>query len=250
MSDWYPAIRECCAYWHDATMLQQTFQSFESDFENENDACIDSAKSIVECVCQIIIDELADSSDSRRANETFLSFSKWVSTTVKVLNLSRNADTHVRDLVSAHHSLTNALGELRKDCGPVSHGKPAFLDRLSQHHRRSAVLAADAIVALLHQAYLGIDWNVANSREPYERFPNQHQAIEEHCAFQKAKIDENGLLAVTIALPDGADPLVVNVPISKFLYHQDRVIYVEALNAALSAKVGEREANLSETEDA
>src|SRR4051794_22546320 len=98
MSDWYPAIRECCAYWDGAAMLHQTFQSFENDFENENDACIDSAKSIVESICQVIVDELDDPSDPKRPEDTNPSFTKWVSSTVKILKLGRIADSHVRDL--------------------------------------------------------------------------------------------------------------------------------------------------------
>ena len=239
MSDWYPAIRECCAYWDGAAMLHQTFQSFESDFENENDACIDSAKSIVETVCQIIIDDLDDPADPERPNESNPSFTKWVSATVRVLKLGRVADAHVRDLVSAHSKLADALGKLRNDCGPVSHGKPAFLDRLSQHHRRAAVLSADAIVALLHQAYLKAEWNMSRTREPYERFTAQHQIVDAHCAFVSSEIDDDGQVAVSVALPGGADPILIEVLPSQFLYHLDRTAYVEAFNAGLSAQASE-----------
>lgn len=240
MNDWYPAIRECCSYWEGAAMLHQTFQSFESDFENENDACIDSVKSIVESVCQLIVDELDDPSDPQKPIESNPKFTRWVSSAVRVLKLGRAADEHVRDLISAHNSLATALGKLRNDCGPVSHGKPAFLDRLSQHHRRAAVLSADAIVALLHQAYLKAEWNLSRTREPYERFPVQHQVVDEHCAFVGAEIDEDGLLAISVALPGGADPILIEVMPSQFLYHLDRPAYVEAFNSGLSARASEQ----------
>lgn len=244
-ADWYPAIRECCAYWDGAAMLHQTFQAFEADFQNENDACIDAAKSIVEAVCLLIIDELDDPNEPQRPIQANPKFTHWVSSAVRVLKLGRSADEHVRDLISAHNSLATALGKMRNDCGPVSHGRPAFLDRLSQHHRRAAVLSADAIVALLHQAYLKADWNLSRSREPYEKFSAQHQLIDEHCAFLEAEIDEeDGQLAVKVALPGGADPLTIDVLPSSFLFHLDRPAYIEALNASLGVeKTGERDAD-------
>ena len=53
---------------------------------------------------------------------------------------------------------------------PASHGKGPYLERLAIHHRRSAVLAADAIVSFLHNAYLDAQLDSTSSREPWERF--------------------------------------------------------------------------------
>ena len=44
--DWYPGISEACAHWRDAPMLQQTFEALEHTLGQDNDACIDCAKSI------------------------------------------------------------------------------------------------------------------------------------------------------------------------------------------------------------
>ena len=60
--DCYPANRECCANWDGATMLHQALQAFETDLQQENDACIDAAKTIVEAVCVLIVDGLGESS--------------------------------------------------------------------------------------------------------------------------------------------------------------------------------------------
>lgn len=234
-ADWYPAIRECCSHWNDAAMLHQTFQSFEAEFQNDNDACIDAAKSIVEAVCRLIVEELDDPNNPQRPEKSNPAFTNWVSSAIRVLKLGRNADEHVRDLSSAHNSLANALGKMRNDCGPASHGKPAFLDRLSRHHRHAAVLAADAIVALLHQAYLKADRDLSRTREPYEEFLLQHQTIDDRCVFLEANVKDDGLLAVKIAMPGGADSMIISALPSSFLFHLDRAAYVEALNASLSA---------------
>lgn len=232
--DWYPAIRECCLHWRDAPMLQQTYEALDKNFIEDNDACIDCAKCIVETVCQIIIDELDDPSDPKRPNKTSISFTDWVSATVMVLKLGRSADEHIRDLTSAHSKLADALGKLRNSNGPVSHGRPPFLDRLSQHHRRAAVLAADAIVALFHQAYLVSTPNFITTREPYERFETQNTLIDDMCAFRDAEISEDGLLEVVLAIPgvDAAELIKIKTLPSQFLFYNDRQAYIEALNAA------------------
>ena len=46
--DWCPGIREACGHWRDAPMLQQTFEAMERNLEQNNDACIDCAKTVVE----------------------------------------------------------------------------------------------------------------------------------------------------------------------------------------------------------
>ena len=218
-------------------MLQQTFEALEKNFGDDNDACIDCAKSIVEVVAQLIIDELDDPGAPVSPVNKSPTFSKWISAAVKVLKLGRSADEHVRDLVSAHHSLTNALGALRNDCGPISHGKPAFVERLSSHHRRAAVLSADAIVALLHQAYLEAEPNLVRTREPYERFSEQNNLIDEWCAFTTHEIDDEGLLAISITLPNDGSSLLIEPTPSQFLFYFDRDGYIEALNAARSAEI-------------
>ena len=234
--DWYPAIRECCAHWPDAPMLQQTFEALEKSFGEDNDACIDCAKSIVEVICRVIIDELDDPRAPERPEESNPKFARWVSAAVKVLKLGRSADQHVRDLISAHHSLTNALGSLRNDCGPVSHGRPAFTERLSSHHRRAAVLSADAIVALLHQTYQQSSVNLSRTREPYERFRDQNDLIDKWCGYEAVEIDEDGFLAATVALPGEEHSLLIEASPSQFLFQLDRTAYVEALNVARSAE--------------
>lgn len=235
--DWYPAIRECCAHWPHAAMLRQTFEALEESFEKDNDACIDCAKSIVEVVCRVIIDELDDPAFSVKPKENNPSFGSWVSTAVRVLKLGDIRNTAFQKLVSQHHKLTKTLDDLRDDAGPVSHGKEGFIERLSSYHRRAAVLSADAIVAFLHQAYIEAELNLERSREPYERFRTQNDLIDEWCGYHAAEINEDGLLEVSVALPGDSAPITLEASPSQFLFHLDRPAYIEALNASVTASI-------------
>jgi hypothetical protein len=106
--DWYPAIRECCVYWRDAPMLQQTFDALEKSFSTDNDACIDSAKCIVEVVCQIIIGELDSPAFQIKPKEENSAFGVWVSAAVRALKLGDVRNAAFQKLISQHHRLTTA----------------------------------------------------------------------------------------------------------------------------------------------
>ncbi|MFA7239657.1 MAG: abortive infection family protein [Sulfuricellaceae bacterium] len=231
--DWFPGIREACLYWRDAPMLQQTLEALERTLEEDNDACIDCAKAIVEVVCRIVIDELDSPINPVKPKVSSPDFGEWVGSAVRVLKLGENQNNKFLKLVSQHHKLTTVLGDLRNDAGPVSHGRDGFLDRLSAHHRRSAVLSADAIVTFLHQAYLEAELDLVRTREPYERFDHLHRLIDARVSLQ-ANVDEDGFLAVEVTLPTG-DTLPLRVEASRLLYQLDRDAYVEALNAARGA---------------
>lgn len=238
--DWYPAIRECCAYWPGAAMLHQTFEALEKSFEEDNDACIDSAKCIVEVVCRVIIDELDDASAPVKPKAAYPDFGEWVSAAVRILKLGDIRDNAFQKMISQHHKLTTTLGDLRTKAGPVSHGKDGFIARLSSYHRRAAVLSADAIVAFLHQAYIEAELNLARTREPYERFRSQNELIDEWCAYRAAEITEEGLLEVMLTIPGAEgrpEMLTLEAPVSQFLFHLDRTAYIEALNASVTARI-------------
>jgi hypothetical protein len=231
--DWYPGIRECCAYWKGAAMLQQTFEALERAFAEGNDACIDCAKCMVEVVCRVIVDELDNPAAPLKPKEETPSFGAWVSAAVRVLKLGDIRHSAFQKLISQHHKLTETLGSLRNEAGPVSHGKDGFIERLSAYHQRAAVLSADAIVAFLHRAYLETEPNLARTREPYERFESFHDLIDEHVALV-AEVNDDGLLQCAVMLPDGDElPLVVEP--SRLLYHLDRSAYITALQAAKDA---------------
>lgn len=234
--DWYPAIREFCAHWRDAPMLQQTFNALEESFSADNDACIDSAKCIVEVVCQIIVDELDNPILPLKPKEENPAFGVWVSVAVRALKLGDVRNSAFQKLISQHHKLTTTLGNLRNDAGPVSHGRDGFIQKLSAYHRRAAVLSADAIVAFLHQAYLETELNLDRTREPYDRFEIQNGLIDKWCGYGNIEIDDEGLLGISVAMPGEFGALMINVSLSQFLFQLDRPAYIEALNAARSAE--------------
>lgn len=214
-------------------MLQQTFAALENAVSKDNDACIDCAKAIVEVVCRIIIDELDSPIKPVKPKATSPDFGEWVSSAVRVLKLGENRNSKFLKLVSQHHKLTSALGDLRNDSGPVSHGRDGFLDKLSSYHRRSAVISADGIISFLHQAYLEAELDYVRTREPYERFTHLNEVIDAHITFRSG--DENDEVPTfRFRLPDGEE-IMLTAEVSRLLYQLDREAYVEALSAARNA---------------
>lgn len=247
ISDWYPGIREACVHWRDASMLQQTFEALEQAVQEDNDSCIDCAKAIVEVICRIVVDELDSPINSVKPKESNPSFGSWVASAIRVLDLGDVRHDKFMKLVSQHHKLTTVLGDLRNDAGPVSHGRDGFLDKLSVHHRRGAVLSADALITFLHQAYLEAELDLVQTREPYERFADRHDLIDANCSL-RAEVDEDGMLDVVVRLPN-KDEISLLVSCSRLLFQIDREAYLEALNASLQAPVVQEDDEEEEEEE-
>lgn len=232
--DWCPGIREACSHWHDAPMLQQNLEALEQTLDQDNDACIDCAKTMVEVVCRVIVESFH--TPLKPVQET-PSLSDWLSAAVRALKLGDIRDEKFKKLVSSHHKLAGALNDLRNQAGPASHGKDPYLERLAIHHRRSAVLAADAIVAFLHKAYLDAQLDPTCSREPWERFADHNALIDAHVGLA-VETDDDGFTTLQFLLP-GGDVLPLTIEVSRLLYQLDREAYVETLNAARSVSCDE-----------
>ncbi|KXU89941.1 hypothetical protein CI15_07125 [Paraburkholderia monticola] len=231
--DWCPGIREVCAHWHNAPMLHQTFEALERALEQDNDACIDCAKAMVEVVCRIVVESFHTVQAPLKPTQETPSLSDWLSAAIRALKLGDVRDDKFKKLVSSHHKLADALNDLRNKGGPTSHGKDPYLERLAVHHRRTAVLAADAIVAFLHKAYLDAMLDPVSSREPWERFEVANSLIDAHVGLS-VEIEEEGAPTLKFLLP-GGDELPLKIEVSRLLYLLDRAAYVEALNAARGA---------------
>jgi hypothetical protein len=143
-ADWYPGIRAFCTHWGHAPMLQHTFEALEREFAENSDACIDAAKALVECACRVIVDNLDNPVSPVKPPGDHPDFGAWVSAAVRVLELSEVRDDSFKKLISQHHKLTTTLGDLRNKAGTISHGKDGFITKLSTHHRRAALLAAQS----------------------------------------------------------------------------------------------------------
>ena len=236
-ADWYPGIRTFCTHWHHAPMLQQTFEALEREFDENSDGCIDAAKAVVECACRVIIDNLDNPANPVKPVEENPAFGAWVSAAVRVLELSEVRDDAFKKLISQHHKLTTTLGDLRNKAGTMSHGRDGFIAKLSVHHRRAALLAADAIVTFLHEAYLERELDAVLSKEPYERFKVTNDVIDEYAGL-RGEMDEDGIAHLYILLP-GPHPreeIELSSAVSQLLFELDREAYKVVLNACLEAK--------------
>lgn len=231
--DWCPGIREACNHWRDAPMLQQNLEALEQTLDQDNDACIDCAKTMVEVVCRVIVESFHTPLAPLKPVQETPSLSDWLSAAVRALKLGDIRDDKFKKLVSSHHKLAGALNDLRNQAGTASHGRDPYLERLAIHHRRSAVLTADAIVVFLHKAYLDTQLDPSSSREPWDRFADSNALIDAHVGLA-VDTDEEGAPSLKFLLP-GGDELPLNIEVSRLLYQLDREAYVEALNAARSA---------------
>ena len=101
------------------------------------------------------------------------------------------------------------------------------------HHRRAALLAADAIVTFLHEAYLEREPDPVRTMEPLDRSAESNAIIDEHTAIV-AEADEDGFLQVRVLLPN-EDEISLSVEPSRLLFGVDREAYKLALNACRDA---------------
>ena len=214
-------------------MLQQTFASLEREFADGNDACIDAAKGFVECACRVLIAELDDPTSPQKPEGNDVPLSLLVGIATRLLDLGATRHRAFADLIKQHNKLTETLRVLRNEAGTVSHGKDGFIEKLSIHHRRSAMLAADAIVTFLHEAYLEREPDPIRTLEPYDRFEASNALIDEYSAVSCDRA-ETDLLNVTVRLPDGEEvPLAIEP--SRLLFGVDREAYKQALTACREA---------------
>ena len=231
--DWYPGIKAFCSHWHDAPMLQQTLTTMENVFADGHDASIDAAKAIVECSCRILIDELDDPSAPLKPTKSNVPLGELLGLATRLLGLGETRDRAFANLIKAHNQLSNALRFLRNEAGTLSHGKDGFVEKLSVHHRRAAMLAADAIVTFLHEAYLEREPDPTRTLEPFERFKASSELIDRYSQLS-VEVDDDGVLQAVVSLPTG-DDVELAIVASELLFGVDREAYKLAANACSEA---------------
>ncbi|MEQ9328644.1 MAG: abortive infection family protein [Rhodospirillales bacterium] len=232
-ADWYPGIKAFCSHWSHAPMLQQTLSTLEKEFSEDRDSSIDAAKGLVECACRLLIEELDDPAASRKPTKSDVSLGELLGLATRLLELGEVRDRAFANLIKEYNRLADALRVLRNEAGTVSHGKDGFIEKLSIHHRRAALLAADAIVTFLHEAYLEKEPDPAATLEPYERFRAANAIIDRHTALVSVG-DEDGYLQVRVLLPND-DEIPLTIEPSRLLFGVDREAYKQALNACKEA---------------
>ena len=234
---WYPGIKAFCSHWYHAPMLQQTLATMEQEFAEGHDACIDAAKAIVECACRILIKELDDPSAPLGTTKSDVTLAELLGLATRLLDLGEIRDLAFMKLIKEHNRLSDALRDLRNRAGTLSHGKDGFVEKLSDHHRRAAVLAADAIVTFLHEAYLDREPDPARTLEPFERFEASSELIDRYSQM-RVEIDDAGILQAVLSLPTG-DDVELSIATSELLFGVDREAYKLAVSACREAALEE-----------
>ena len=232
-ADWYPGIQAFCSHWRHAPMLQQTLDTLEREFANDSDASIDAAKALVECACRLLVEELDDPAAPLKPTKSDIPLAELLGLATRMPDLGEVRDRAFATLIKEHNRLADALRVLRNEAGTVSHGKDGFIRKLSVHHRRAALLAADAIVTFLHEAYLEREPDPVLTMEPLDRFAESNAIIDEHTAIV-AEADEDGFLQARVLLPNDEE-ISLSVEPSRLLFGVDREAYKLALNACRDA---------------
>ena len=214
-------------------MLQQTLDTLEREFADDSDASIDAAKALVECACRLLVEELDDPAAPLKPAKSDIPLAELLGLATRMLDLGEVRDRAFATLIKEHNRLADALRVFRNEAGTVSHGKDGFIRKLSVHHRRAALLAADAIVTFLHEAYLERDPDPVLTLEPFERFAESNATIDEYAAII-AEADEDGILRARVLLPNNEE-ISLSVEPSRLLFGVDREAYKLALNACRDA---------------
>lgn len=231
--NWYPGIKAFCSHWAHAPMLQETLASLDEEWEKGNDASIDAAKAIVECACRVIIEEVDDPAAPSKPAASDTPLGELLGIATRLLELGEIRDRAFSNLIREYNRMADALRVLRNEGGTLSHGKDGFIAKLTLHHRRTALLAADAIVTFLHEAYLERDPDPTLTLEPYDRFAASNSTIDA-VAVPEVWVEEGGLIGVRIALPD-EERVELTLEVSRLLFGVDREAYVLARNLCREA---------------
>ena len=225
----YSGITRFASFWSDAPMVQHTYDAFTREADAESDAVIDAAKGMVECAYRTIIFAIqGDHVGILARTSSTPSLEQLHTEAVKVLKLADTRDPSFNKLLNSLHCVGGALAELRNKAGPLSHGKDGFIEAASPSLRLSAVLAADTLVTFLQDAFLELEVNINNTALPYETFVHENKIIDTQGAWDvEVGAGPEGEEAIVLSAFGG---ISIAVPLSKFLFDNDREAYGELLS--------------------
>ncbi|NRB16489.1 MAG: abortive infection family protein [Rhodobacteraceae bacterium] len=234
MKELCPNIYDFTRHWSSAPNVAQAFEALVLVDKADNDGVICASKAMVECACKTIVEELDDPSNPIKGwpNSPIKSadptMGNWMAAATNLLNLVSDKTDAFNSVIGQYNELATKLGRFRNKAGTIAHGRMGFEQKLSAHHRRTALITADTVIGFLHDAYLSIQTDPTSSFEPYDRFPEANKAIDTSSAFLKVQIEEDGTLYGKISLGSNSEEHQFSVSVSEFLFGTDRFAYREA----------------------
>ncbi len=234
MKELCPNIYEFARHWNFAPNVTQALQALELVEKEDNDGVICAAKAMVECACKTIVEELDDPSDPIKSwpnspvKSSDPTLGNWMSAATNLLKLVSDKTDAFNSIIGQYNQLATKLGQFRNKAGTIGHGRMGFEQKLSAHHRRTALVTADSVIGFLHDAYLSTQTDPTSTFEPYDRFPQINHAIDAHSAFVAAEVEEDGTLYGRISFGKDKAEHVFSVSVSEFLFGTDRFAYREA----------------------
>ena len=223
-----PNYRRAQQRWPTAATLEESYIALRTSFSNGEHGLVENVQSFIECICRTIMverDAQALSTSTPSTTELLVAALESVG-----LHNTRQA-SKLSKVLSGFNRLSDALGEMRNENGPVAHGKDGFLDPVSTDHARVFLHVGDAVLGVLLGALEGKQPDLRVTREPYEVFKHFHDQID-RSASMEVRIDEetDGPVAVFwIAASPHGETIELRVVPSLLLYGTDRHAYVELL---------------------
>lgn len=234
MKDLCPNIYDFCRHWSVAPNVKQTLQALEIVDKEDNDGVLCASKAMVECACKTIVEELDNPANPIKnwSNSPIKaadpSMGDWMAAATNLLNLVSDKTDAFNSIIGQYNELAKKLGRFRNKAGTIGHGRMGFEQKLSAHHRRTALITADTVIGFLHDAYLSQYTDPVSTFEPYERFSKSNTIIDANSTFMKAEIDEDGTLFGTITVGKSRNEFPFSVSVSEFLFGTDRFAYRDA----------------------
>lgn len=245
LDDIAPAFRAAITRWPDASNLKTHFADLASTFENNGSSLVELSKSFVEMVCITIITELGKELPASSSPTT----TELLGCALDALGIrNQRGSSALGTILSGYNKVSDGLTDVRNHEGSVGHGKDGFIDAISDRHARVYLLSADTIIALLLQAYDGVEPSILKTREPHSRFSHHNERIDSATQIEAA-VDEEGVVELSFlagTLEDGFD---IRVSASELLYYLDRQAYVGVLDALQGVTTEAKEEEIPEPEE-
>ena len=235
-----PNYRRAQERWPDAPTLAKAYEALAECFSGSGHGLVEHVKSFIESVCRTVLIEYNKTIQNSTPDTTELLVAALDSLGLRNTRGAEKLDKVLSEL----NKLSNALGEVRNELGPVAHGKDGFVDPVSADHARTFLHVGDAILGVLLNALEGKQPDLRVTREPYEKFPHFNVRIDRAVAIE-VRIDEDDDQPVAILSVAGGpldEAIELRVEPSRLLFEIDRPAYVEVLKATDQATTEAEEA--------